>query len=225
MLQDKHPPFPPNRDWRFVSTMGLILLAILGTQLLSHGSVVVPRNKLAEFPNQLGVWKKVSDVPIDERSQQVLGATDLLNRVYYDATTQRRADLFIGFFASQRKGGAIHSPKNCLPGAGWEPVKGAIIPMTIPEIGRTVSVNEYIVQNGLQKQLVLYWYQSQGRTIASEYSVKAYLIWDAIRRHRTDGALVRVIAPVSDGNEVAALSTVTSFVQTSFTHLFDYLPN
>src|SRR5262245_21226514 len=87
---------------------------------------------LNEFPRLLDSWSIEADHPIDGRVQEVLGATDLLDRSYYDAINNRRIGLFIAFFSSQRKGGAIHSPKNCLPGAGWEPVSGGIITIAVP---------------------------------------------------------------------------------------------
>lgn len=217
------PSFQLKRDWRLVFTFALILLAILGSSLLSHGSPVVMRRNLSTFPQQLDRWTGI-DVPIDARSLEVLRATDTLNRAYSDGKNQRRVDLFVGFFSSQRKGGAIHSPKNCLPGAGWEPIKSEIRPIQLRGDRKPIEVNQYIIQNGLNKQLVLYWYQSQGRTIASEYTAKICLIWDAIRRNRTDGALVRIISPITNDDERGAVDEATSFVQASFSQLSQSLP-
>jgi len=215
----------PTLGWRLPTIVLLLIGSIIGTSLLSHGAPILLRRTLDQFPVNLGRWSRVQDLPIDAETQKVLGATDLMDRVYADPLTNGRADLFIGFFANQRKGGAIHSPKNCLPGAGWEPVKNEIIPITIAQNGETVRVNEYLIQNGLQEQMVIYWYQSQGETIASEYSAKFRLIWNAIRKNRTDGALVRVITPVRNGDERGALDQAISFIQASFVPLADYLPN
>lgn len=214
-----------NWDWRLLATAALILLSILGVSVLSHGSPVVLRKALREFPQTMGVWRAGPDEPIDAETQKILGATDLLNRSYSDEMNRQGVGLFVAFFSSQRKGGAIHSPKNCLPGSGWEPVKGAIIPVTIPSPGKTVEINEYVIQNGLKREVVLYWYQSQGRVIASEYTAKFCLIWDAIRKNRTDGALVRIVSPVVNGDEDHALELAKSFVQESFPHLAESLPN
>lgn len=215
----------PNWDWRLLATAALLVLSIAGSSILSHGSPVVLRKDLSEFPQTLGVWRAGPDEPIDAETQKVLSATDLLNRFYADPASRRVVGLFVAFFSSQRKGGAIHSPKNCLPGSGWEPVRSGTIQLTVPNSGKTVEVNEYVIQNGLKEEVVLYWYQSQGRTIASEYTAKICLIWDAVRRNRTDGSLVRIISPVINGDETAARELAKSFAQDSFVQLQEYLPN
>ncbi len=207
-----------------LATLALILIAIVSSSILSHGSPVVLPKQLADFPRMLGNWQAGPDDKIDARTLEVLAATDTLSRPYFNSANRRVVSVFVAFFASQRKGGAIHSPKNCLPGSGWEPVKGSVIPIAIPSTGKTVEVNEYVVQNGLKKQVVLYWYQSQGRIIASEYTAKICLIWDAIRRNRTDGALVRIVSPVVD-DENGALESARSFVQDSFLKFTESLPN
>jgi len=211
-------------DWRLLVTLGLILASTLGLAILSHGAPVALHRKLAEFPQILGGWKGV-DYPIEDRVVEVLGATDLLNRVYLDPVRKSQVGLFVGFFSSQQKGGAIHSPKNCLPGAGWSVLEGSTVPLVVPDRPQPVVISRYIIQNGLNRQLVLYWYQSQGRVIANEYAAKFYLIWDAVRRNRTDGALVRVITPILDGNEADAMAQAESFVQGAFPLLTEYLPN
>lgn len=210
-------------DWRFGIAVLLIGGSILGLNVLSHGSSVMSQKKLTDFPQTLGLWQG-RDVAIEARVQEVLGATDLLNRVYFDPDN-RAAELFVAFFASQRKGGAIHSPKNCLPGAGWSVVKGDIISLSVPGHSEPFQVNRYIVQKDFNRVLVLYWYQSQGRVLASEYAAKLYLIWDAIRKNRTDGALVRVVSHVVGNDEGAALERAKDFVQQIFPQLENYLPS
>jgi EpsI family protein len=93
--------------------------------------------------------------------------------------------------------------------------------------GRDITVNRYIVQKGLDRQLVLYWYQSHGRVVASEYTSRLYLIRDAIRLNRTDGSLVRVIAPITVGatdDGAAAERLAEEFVRVIFPLLPAYLP-
>ena len=213
-----------DRDWRLWITVGLLLLTILGLQVLSHGSPVLGRKTLEHFPHQVGVWEGV-DAAIDDRVQELLGATDLLNRVYTDPQTQTSISMFVSFYASQRTGGTIHSPKNCLPGAGWSPAKSGIATINVPGYSEPIAVNHYIIEKGLSQQVVLYWYQSQGRIIASEYSAKICLVWDAITKNRTDGALVRIVTPVLGGDEEAALQKAKSFVQEIFPHLTEYIPS
>ena len=224
MTPSNNPCFQLKRNWRCWLTAALILASIFGLTILSHGSPTLLRKPLDEFPREVDSWRG-TDAPMDSRSLEILGASDLISRSYSSPSSTRSMGLFVAFFSSQRKGGAIHSPKNCLPGSGWEPLKGDIIPITLPGHVKPVDINRYIIQNGLNKQVVLYWYQSQGRIIASEYSAKICLIWDAIRRNRTDGALVRVVTPVLNGDEKGATETAVSFIQKGFPRLEESLPN
>jgi EpsI family protein len=136
--------------------------------------------------------------------------------------------LYMGFYGSQRQGDTIHSPLNCLPGAGWQPVsEGRLQIANADGQGRDITVNRYVVQKGVERQLVLYWYQSHGRVVASEYTSKLYLIHDAIRLNRTDGSMVRVIAPikVNAADEGAAAERLAEeFVRVIFPLLPAYLP-
>src|SRR6185312_3812618 len=99
-------------------------------------------------------------------------------------------------------GESMHSPKNCLPGAGWEPIQSDLVPL--PAAGPGVEVNRYVVEKEGDRDLVLYWYQAQGRIIAREYWGKLYLVWDAMRQGRRDGAIVRVLVPMGTHETVEA---------------------
>jgi EpsI family protein len=188
----------------------------------------VPRTSFDAFPMTMESWKATVDPPLSADILNVLGVDDYLSRIYY-RQQGGAVGLYMGYYGSQRQGDTIHSPLNCLPGAGWEPVKEGRL--RIPDAdgaGRDIFVNRYIVQKGLDRQLVLYWYQSHGRVIASEYTSRAYLIHDAIRMNRTDGSLVRVIAPIPVGVEddgAAAEQLAVDFVRVLFPALPAYLPN
>ncbi len=106
--------------------------------------------------------------------------------------------LFIGYFPTQRTGQAIHSPQNCLPGAGWV-FNGSSITELRDNSGRQYRVGDYLISNGKQQDEVFYWYQEHGRSIASDYTAKWYTLVDSIRYHRTDAALIRIITPVMPG--------------------------
>ena len=211
----------------------VVLCVVLGVTTLylannQRVEAAVVREAFASFPMQIGNWQGQADPPLEKSILDVLGVDDYLSRIYYRADGHA-VGVYMGFYASQRQGDTIHSPMNCLPGAGWEPVSEGRL--TIPNIdgqGRDVVVNRYIVQKGLERQLVLYWYQSHGRVVASEYWSKAYLINDAIRLNRTDGSLVRVIAPIAVGSEddgAAAERLAEEFVRVIFPLLPAYLPN
>jgi EpsI family protein len=138
------------------------------------------------------------DVPIGQEILDILGKGDFLNRIYSSPAGTRQSvpiSLFIGYFASQRTGQAIHSPQNCLPGAGWTFDSRRYTDLTA-ENGHVYHVGEYVISNNGDRQFVIYWYQSHGRSIANEYTAKFYMILDAIRMNRTDGAIVRVISPM-----------------------------
>lgn len=144
-----------------------------------------------------------SDLPIDQETRDVLGAGDFLSRLYLQDKHKEPISLFIGYFPSQRTGQTIHSPKNCLPGAGWVFESSSAVDLVDAE-GRSHRVGEYIISDGEARQFVLYWYQAHGRSVASEYMAKIFMIVDAIRLNRTDGALVRVITPMASGDDPAA---------------------
>jgi EpsI family protein len=115
--------------------------------------------------------------------------------------------LYVGYYAQQTQGQTIHSPKNCLPGAGWEPLTSQ--PQQVATVAGTVTVNRYLIQNGKQQALVLYWYQGRGRVAWNEYRVKWDLLRDAAIRRRSDEALVRIVVPIRS-SEAAALQTATA---------------
>jgi EpsI family protein len=115
----------------------------------------------------------------------------------------------------------IHSPQNCLPGAGWIPVESGLANLRVGEA--TISVNQFVIQNGLDRQAVFYWYQGRGRVVANEYKNKALLMLDAARLHRTNGGLVRVIAPITSTAE-AAKTELSAFTRLLFPYLDPHLP-
>jgi EpsI family protein len=192
---------------------------------------VPPRTPLAAFPMHIGDWDGVQEPPFEANILKVLGVDEYLTRAYF-LPNRDGVGLYIGYYRSQRQGDTMHSPLNCLPGSGWEPVSQtyARVPLAGAAAGgapSTITINRYVVQKGLDRQLVLYWYQAHGRVVASEYWSKFYLIRDAVRLNRTDGALVRVIAPIlGDGPDAEARAERlgTTFVQTMFPHLAAYLP-
>jgi len=148
------------------------------------------------------------DVSLSDDAQQVAGVTDYLMRVYAPPGTERNAgengawlSVYVGYYDSQSQGKTIHSPKNCLPGSGWESL--ASRPEKIVTATGLVTVNRYLLQRENSRALVLYWYQGRGRVAANEYLVKWHLLRDAALRRRSDEALVRVVVPVVDTEEGA----------------------
>jgi EpsI family protein len=133
-------------------------------------------------------------------------------------------NLFVAFFRSQATGVAPHSPKNCLPGSGYAPVSSGTVRIPIPALGETIEVNRYVVARGEAKTLVLYWYQTPKRIVASEFAAKFWLAADAVRYHRSDTSLVRVIVPIGPVSPDEADRLSVSFVQSLLPALNRHLP-
>ena len=148
-------------------------------------------------------WSMLSESPVEKEVEDVLRADETLVRDYANSSTGERASLFIAFFRSQSTGAAPHSPKNCLPGAGWIASHSDIIQIPVGgPLGR-IPVNRYVVSKGESKAVVLYWYQSHNRVVASEYSAKIYLVYDSMRWRRSDTSIVRVVVPIISTEEQA----------------------
>jgi EpsI family protein len=201
-------------------TTGVLVAAFVLLHTVSHGEAIVPHQPLRGLPYILGTWMG-SEQPLSERIVQAVGVSDYANRIYQ--SPNGAAQLYVGYYANQRTGDTIHSPKNCLPGAGWDPIQSGYAKISIPG-GRQIVVNEYVIQQGTDKELVFYWYQGRGRVIASEYSGKFWMVADAIARNRTDGALVRLITPLNDGEEKAR-ARLENFAQLVFPPLDALIPN
>jgi EpsI family protein len=211
-----------------------IIVILLGSTIFvlqSRGDVDrVPYSQpLSQMPQNFGAWT-AQDIPLTDDTLEVLGKGDFLNRVYTlqqngSAAPQPPIGLFIGYFASQRTGQTMHSPQNCLPGAGWtfESKKYT----EIQDInGKTYNVNADVISNGEVKQFVIYWYQAHGRSVPNEYIAKGYMVADAIRSNRTDGALVRVITQVMPSESLqTAKDRAIRFTQQMAPNLPRFVPN
>jgi len=207
---------------RLSITAGVLLGASVLLQAVTHGEPVVSRQPLRELPYKLASWIG-KDYPIDERIVEAAGVSDYTNRVYLNLP-DGSVQLYVGFYATQRTGDTIHSPKNCLPGEGWDPIRSEYMKIPVSG-GRQIVVNEYVIEHDQDQdeQLVFYWYQGRGRVVASEYRAKFWMVADAISRNRTDSALIRLITPVSDG-EAKARARLLTFTQLLFPKLDELIP-
>jgi len=158
------------------------------------------RESLAAFPKQAGPWTMVGETKIDADTADVLKADDYVMRAYRDEKGQQ-VDLFIAYYQTQKSGDSMHSPKNCLPGAGWGIVESNEVAMSAENPAHPILINRYLIEKNGAKSLVLYWYQANGRVIASEYWGKIYLVLDALRTGRRDGAIVRFVVPIRKGSD------------------------
>jgi EpsI family protein len=152
------------------------------------------------------------DVRMSRAEERVAGVSTYLVRNYesLQAPDSDWFSVYVGYYERQTRGKTIHSPKNCLPGAGWEAV--ASTTATIETVGGPVTVNRYLLQNKGQQALVLYWYQGRGRVEANEYAVKWDLLRDAAFRQRTEEALVRIVVPIREGADAFGLARAAAEV-------------
>jgi EpsI family protein len=203
--------------------LSLLLQAAAYYVVASRAEIVPAIKPLSEFPAAVAGWKIEREYPIEKEVQDVLRADDTLNRVYVNADRTATASLFIAFFKTQRQGQTPHSPKNCLPGAGWMPAEDSKVPVAVGGRTEPIVVNKYVISRGEERSVVLYWYQSHSRVVAGDLSARLWLVADAITSRRSDTALVRVIVPVRDGVE-GAESAAREFVQGAFPEIVRQLP-
>lgn len=187
------------------------------------GEAHVDRKQLKDFPLQVGEWRRVRpDTVLDDATMAVLRASDYLLRDYHTADGQI-ANFYVGYYASQREGASYHSPLNCLPGSGWTLSEPGKVMISAPD-GSQFAANKYIIDNGDNRSLMLYWYQGRGRKVASEYWGKVYTVIDSVRLRRSDGAMVRVTVPVGE-SEDAALKSALDLSTRAVAALPEFVPN
>jgi EpsI family protein len=212
-----------------VRRLGIVLVMLVATGGFLARAVkaepTVPREPLERFPLHIADWSGTRAPDLEPAVLDAVGVDAYLNRVYTNPEGAN-VGLYLGFYASQRRGRTMHSPLNCLPGAGWQPLEHDRVEIPVdglPDaavVRSPITVNRYVVGKGLERVLVYYWYQAHGRVIASEYSARFFLVADALRLNRTDGALVRIITPLDPSAEGRAVS----FIASMFAHLGRYLP-
>ena len=210
-------------NWKNTTIATSIMVLTFGLlTYLSNPEIIAAKKPLSTFPSQIGQWTGVEE-RFDEKIYQVLGVDDSFY-ANYRAPDEPGINLYVGFYESQREGELIHSPKNCMPGGGWNIIETAIEPLRLDPASTEHKVIKLVLQKGKSKQISLYWYQSRGRIISSEYTQKIYLVWDAMTRNRTDGSFVRLIAPVTNSEE-QTLVTLKKFARDLFPILQDYIPS
>jgi EpsI family protein len=191
------------RSSRFWAIVFLLVISTVVLRVRGDVDKVPPSQPLDQMPTTIGNWT-ATDIPLDTETLQILGKGVFLNRDYMPLFASASAadgapvGLFIGYFPTQRTGQSIHSPQHCLPGAGWVFEQSGVTEIDTPG-EQPIQVGEYLISNGSEKQEVLYWYRSHGRSIANDYKAKLYTLLDSIRYSRTDAALVRIVTPLRPG--------------------------
>jgi len=179
------------RRWPLWAAVGLMLLALL---LVQRGRGVVRQElsrPLSSLPLSLGTWRALGpDQTLDRRTLEILRPQSYLLRNYMDPYG-RLCALFVAYFGLQTEGQMIHSPRHCLPGAGWQIISRRRVAVPAGK-GRHYTVNHLVLANELDRLSVLYWYQGRGKVEADEYRDRLSLMIDGILHDRSDGALVRL---------------------------------
>jgi len=207
-----------------------VLTAILLLQGAMFYAVAVRPEKLSLvgpldlFPREVAGWRMFRESRVEPEVQEILKADDLLSREYANPAGTEAAYLFVAFFKTQREGQAPHSPKNCLPGSGFEPLESDPITIQLPGRAEPATINRYLTARGDEKSVTLYWYQSHNRIIAGEFAAKFWLIADSVRYHRSDTALVKIVVPVRGDDADTATKTAVEFSQAMFPALRGQLP-
>lgn len=201
-----------------IATLGAALAFVHG---FSHGETVPLRRPLAEFPARIGGWTGRESAELGPRELEQLKLTDYLFRRYED----RAGDdlwVYVGYWETQRRGAQMHSPKHCLPGGGWEPLDTGRV--RIPTGAGVVEANRFVLQRESAQMVAVYWYESQGVAVASELAAKWLLVRHAIGKRRSDGALIRLTAPVR-GSVASTEAKLLRFASAMHDVLPEHLPD
>jgi EpsI family protein len=205
---------------RVAAAAMLLVAGIFATHSFRPKVAAAPRWPLRDFPSEIGLSHS-EDRPFETEIVRAVGADDYINRVYLGSAPP--IELYVGYYRDQRSGDRIHSPKNCLPGSGWEAVHSTRVQIG-SDGGVPVLVNGYLVAQGTRRNMVLYWYQSHGRIVASEYLAKILLIADGLKNRPTNGALVRIWTNAADG-EASAEARAVDFARRVYPQIEEFLPN
>jgi len=213
--------FPP----AYLFSLALILFMMIASTQISYREEIAPsRESFSDFPMSVGGWTGKS-FPMEEIYVKALRFDDYL-LADYRTSGGPPVNLYIAYYRSQRKGQSAHSPRTCIPGGGWEITSFESRRLYPLSSENDLTVNRAIIQKGNDRQVVFYWFQQRDRILTNEYLVKFYLFWDALTKHRTDGALVRLTAPIARGeNELDVDRHLSEFAKEVSPLLARYIPN
>jgi exosortase D (VPLPA-CTERM-specific) len=189
-----------------------------------RASVTVARDPLVVFPTELAGWSGRTQ-SLEPSIERVLGADDYFSASYVHPDAAAPVDFFVAYYRKQTEGGGIHSPEVCIPAGGWEVSSWEPATVTAPD-GSRFEVNRAIIQKGVTRRLVYFWFEQRGRRYTSDYTVKAMTVWDSLMMGRTDGGLVRLITPIDprEGEE-AADARLQDFVAPALAELARFVPD
>jgi exosortase D (VPLPA-CTERM-specific) len=192
----------PSRGLRIATIISAVITAAF--LLAPTPERVIPgRDTFNLFPRQIGAWS-AHVIPLDPEVEVVLDASDYINATYSHAGEAATVNVFSAWYAKQTEGSGIHSPEVCLPVGGWEVFSIDPTPVSFPDtIYGDFELNRAVIQQGLSKQLVYYWFEQRGRRMTNDYAAKVTVVYDSLLLGRTDGAIVRFVTPILEGEAEA----------------------
>jgi EpsI family protein len=213
-----------------------VALAVLALNFYTYhyfarNAVIPSHESFASFPLEAGDWRCKEKQVLDEAVLENLGATDYLICDYYRADSTL-VQVYVGYHATQirEEGGgsgenSIHPPAHCLPGSGWDIIDSRTVPLDLPGLPQPdATVKRLVIARGNARQLVYYWYQSQGRVISEDWKKILYVSFDRATRRRTDGSLVRFTIPILRDDEEGAERAFESLARQILPILQRYIP-
>jgi len=189
------------------------------------GTQVIARDPFALFPRKFDAWSGYT-TPLDLDVERTLAADDYLNASFSDPAERNAVNLFVAFYDNQTEGNGIHSPEVCLPVGGWEifSLEPHEVTLANSPYG-TFTVNRAVIQKGLSKQLVYYWFEQRGRRMVNDFAAKVSVVYDSLAMGRTDGAMVRFITPITPGEtEAEAEARLLRFMDLGLQPLPRFVP-
>lgn len=211
---------PTRRVWLLC---GLFLACAALIQLIGRGTPILLERPLADFPAELGSWRAGPNEILPDNVVKVLGVDDYVSRLYDGPGGP--IHFYASYFSTTWGGKSYHSPRNCMPGSGWDVVTLEMVPIAFANPhAHNVQVSRMLMQKGAEHQIVLYWYQGRGRIMPTEYSERLYRVLDSLLHQRTDGAFVRIIVPVHNNQTDAAMKTAVDFAHHVIPLINNYLP-
>jgi exosortase D (VPLPA-CTERM-specific) len=196
--------------WPVVGAALVLMFAVYPALALPQRSELRPSHKdFSAFPGSVAGWvarrERIEQVYLDELKLDDYLLADFSSDEASRAAARPGVNLYVAYYASQRTGQSVHSPRSCLPGGGWhiEQLEQRTLGGLVMH-GNPLRVNRAVIRQGANRQLVYYWFDERGRVLTSEYLVKWYLLSDSLVMNRTDGALVRLITPLTEGEDASA---------------------
>ena len=198
------------------------LLGLSALYVYTRSEAAVPTNKpLDQFPQRVGHWVMTGQARFDEQVLKILKPSDYLSRTYQDQNGNTLS-LYIGFHNGGPDSGPIHSPKQCLPGSGWNRQEEKVRSVSIAD--QKIPYVSAIYQKDVERQLFLYWFQVREDILTNEYALKLAMAKNSFLSNRKDSAFIRIGLSINESDEQSVINTGEQFIRDFFPLIKSYLP-